>query len=299
MARRNVAKAKALQARINYMMENKVESHVIDLPLEKRLFPKYDKALVMVMYGEPVADSRPRFKKDGDGTYNPHKAYLMRVFNKLYQEDDMLLKTVIDTPCGVILRNYVTPEKKMQKAIGVDIVDETHISIKQKDNDNIEKVHWDVLQDKQFSVLLDDKLVTHNSTCQFYSLEPRIEIEIQFPSKEMLEKEKKYFMPYLETIKMSASYKAFRLYPKYIFTICNTSDKKFPETFFNNLSEVNLTAKQVGYILKDLYNAKRIEQLATYCKLNTSTRIANTVNLLDVIKSETYPVTKKKLRRLK
>lgn len=296
MARVVSASARAFRARVDHMLENRVSASIRDLDIEERIFHMYDKCLSLVMHGEPVSDSRPRFLKDREGTYNPHKAFLMRVFGKLYEQDPLLQRIMIALPFAIDIRNFVTPTKKIQKRIGVDIINERYVSIKQKDNDNIEKVHWDVLQDDKYKILLDDKLVTHNRSSQFYSVDPRIEIDIHFPSEEVLKKNKSYFAPYIEEIKSNASYKKYKIHPKYIFGECGTSDKKFPMVFFNNLSEAGLTVKQVERMLSSLYNAQQIGLLAKYCKVKTGNRDTNMKSLLEVIKNETYPVIKKKRR---
>lgn len=295
MAKKSTS-AKAFRSRVEHMLENRVEASVVKLSEDERLFPYYDECLKLVMHGEPISDSRPRHLKDRDGTYNPHKAYLMRVFGKLYEQDTLLQKTMIQTPFAIDIRNYVTPTKRIQKLIGPDIIEEQHVSIKQKDNDNIEKVHWDVLQDIKYKILLDDKLVTHNRSSQFYSVDPRIEIDIHYPSKEMLKSKRKYFAPYIEEIEHSSEFKKYKIHPKYLFNDLKVKDKDFPKIFFNNLAESGLTVSQTMMCLNTLYNANQILQLATYCKIKPTTRVANTVALEEIIRKETYPVVRKARR---
>ena len=198
------AKAKA---RVEYTKERYTPSYIETIPKEERLFEYFDERLVIVVYGEPIADSRPRFLKERDGTYNPHKAFLMRVFKAVYAQDELLQKTMIERPLGMKITSYVTPENNVKKAIGISILDEKSISIKQKDNDNIEKVHWDVLQDEKYAVILDDRLVSFNETIQLYSVEPRIVVEVHYPSDKMLQDKNEYFAPYMEHIKKLATYR--------------------------------------------------------------------------------------------
>ena len=213
------AKAKE---RVNYTKERYTPSYIEKVPQRERLFPYFDERLVITVYGEPIADSRPRFLKERDGTYNPHKAFLMRVFKSVYEQDELLKRTLIERPLGMQIKSFVSPEKKILKAIGVDITNEKSLSIKQKDNDNIEKVHWDVMQDEKYAVILDDRLVAVNATIQMYSVEPRIVLEIHYPSDEMLKVQDTYFKPYIEHIKGLAAYRKARIYPKYIFNIAGT-----------------------------------------------------------------------------
>ena len=286
--------ARAFHNRVDNMLNNRVESHIVDLKPEDMLFEYYDKCLKLVMHGEPISDSRPRFLKDREGTYNPHKAFLMRVFKKLYEQDELLRKTCICTPLAIAIRNYVTPTKALQKAIGIDIINENYVSIKQKDNDNIEKVHWDVLQDSAYKVILDDRLLTHNSSSQFYSTDPRIEIDIHFPSDDMLRKNNKYFKPLLDEIHKLAEYKKLKLLPKYTQDMNDIPDKKFPMHFFNTLADVGgIGPYEVGRIL-GMYSANKIALLVKYCGKEVSTRTVNNSLLADIIMAETYPVRKKK-----
>lgn len=291
------AKAKE---RVNYTKERYTPSYIEKVPQSERLFPYFDERLVITVHGEPIADSRPRFMKERDGTYNPHKAFLMRVFKSVYEQDELLQRTLIERPLGMRIKSFVTPEKKISKAIGVDIIDEKSLSIKQKDNDNIEKVHWDVMQDEKYSVILDDRLVAFNETIQMYSIDPRIILEIHYPSDEMLKMQSKYFKPYIEHIERLATYRKARIYPKYIFTISNTKIAKFPEVFFNNISKCELTGKQVENILH-LYKAEEIKLLMEYLKAKPLTRDKNVAYIKEAVVKGTYPITvkKKNLRRLK
>ena len=291
------AKAKE---RVNYTKERYTPSYIEKVPQKERLFPYFDERLVIVVHGEPIADSRPRFLKERDGTYNPHKAFLMRVFKSVYEQDELLQKTLIERPLGMQIKSFVSPEKRISKAIGVDITDEKSLSIKQKDNDNIEKVHWDVMQDEKYAVILDDRLVAVNNTIQIYSVEPRIVLEIHYPSDEMLKAQNTYFRPYMEHIKGLAAYRKARIYPKYIFNIAGTKMNKFPEVFFNNISKCELTGKQVENILH-LYKADEIKLLMDYLKVKPLTRDKNVSYIKDIVVKGTYPITikKKNLRRLK
>lgn len=291
------AKAKE---RVNYTKERYTPSYIEKVPQKERLFPYFDERLVITVHGEPIADSRPRFLKERDGTYNPHKAFLMRVFKSVYEQDELLKRTLIERPLGMQIKSFVSPEKKISKAIGVSIIDEKSLSIKQKDNDNIEKVHWDVMQDEKYAVILDDRLVAFNTTIQIYSVDPRIVLEIHYPSDEMLKVQDTYFKPYMEHIKGLAAYRKARIYPKYIFNIAGTKMNKFPEVFFNNISKCELTGKQVENILH-LYKADEIKLLMDYLKVKPLTRDKNVSYIKDIIVKGTYPITikKKNLRRLK
>ena len=289
------AKAKA---RVEYTKERYTPAYIEKIPEDGKLFKFFDERLVITVYGEPIADSRPRYLKERDGTYNPHKAFLMRVFKPVYEQDKLLQSTLIERPLGMRIRSFVTPENKVKKAIGEAILDELSISIKQKDNDNIEKVHWDVLQDEKYAVILDDRLVSFNETIQMYSIDPRIIIEVHYPSDAMLSKESKYFAPYMEHIKKLATYRKARIYPKYIFNIKGISKAKFPQVFFDNIGKCDLTGKQVESILS-LYSAEDIKLLVSYLKEPVKTRVDNTLTIREAVIRGDFYMSKKRPRRLK
>ena len=156
------------------------------------------------------------------------------------------------------------------------------------------------MQDEKYAVILDDRLVAVNATIQMYSVEPRIVLEIHYPSDEMLKVQDTYFKPYIEHIKGLAAYRKARIYPKYIFNIAGTKMNKFPEVFFNNISKCELTGKQVENILH-LYKADEIKLLMDYLKIKPLTRNKNVSYIKDIVVKGTYPITikKKNLRRLK
>ena len=292
-------KAKAVNDRIELMLNLAKGCKIKKVPKNQRIYPKYDEALHITMHGEPISDSRPRHVKKTDLFYNPHKAMLMKVFGKLYEKDPLLKKTTIKTPHGIVIRNYLKPDKEIKNSFGKEILSDEVLAIKQKDNDNIEKVHWDVLQDIKYAVILDDKLVTHNYSSKYYSVDPRIELEIHYPSEEMLKLEKVTFNRYNDIIERGANYKKYKITPKYIFDIMKTPRERFPEVFFNNLSQVSIPHKQIISILDTCYAAQDIADLTVYCNGKPSNRISNMVHLSESIQSETYRVTNTKRRVLK
>lgn len=287
-------------ARIEYMLANRVPSKTINLPKSKRLYYKYDKALTIVLPGEPISDSRPRLNTQTDLFYNPHKAYLMKLFGEIYKRDKLLRTICVMTPHAFVIRNFVAPSKKILKAFAKNGkgMTEDVLCIKQKDNDNIEKVHFDVMQDIKYSVIIDDKLITHNFSSKFYSMKPRVEIEIQFPSEQTM-KDNPEFDIYLELIKESAEYKKFHITKKYIFDISKTPYNKFPKVFFDTLGSLHIPAKQIKTILSTQYSAEDLRMLCVYCKIKPKTRVKNLEKLLDIINNDNYPISRQRTTDLK
>lgn len=292
-------RAKSVNDRITKMLNLAKACKIKNVPKNQRIYEKYDMALHITMHGEPISDSRPRHVKKTDLFYNPHKAMLMKVFGKLYEQDPVLRSTTITTPHGIVIRNYLKPDKEIKNVFGKELLSDKVLAIKQKDNDNIEKVHWDVLQDIKYAVILDDKLVTHNYSSKFYSVDERIELEIHFPSEIMLKEDSITFNRYKEIIERGANYKKFKITPKYIFEIKKVKPEKFAEEFFNNLSQVSIPLKQIVSIMDTCYTAHHIAQLVVYCGDVSTTRPANMVKLLQRIESETYRVTNVNRRILK
>jgi len=293
------SKASKINARVEYMLNLRIPSKIINLPKNRRLYAKYDKALLITLHGEPISDSRPRYSNATDMFYNPHKAILMKLFGAIYNEDKLLQNMIILTPHAFVIRNYVVPSKKILRAFAKhDIANsEDVLCMKQKDNDNIEKVHFDVMQDIKYSVIIDDKLITHNMSSKFYSMDPRVEIEIQFPSEDSI-KTNPEFGIYLDMTKQSAEYKKFCITKKYIFNILKTEYKSFPKVFFNTLSTMHVPEKQIRTILTTQYSADDISALCAYCRIKPSTRKVNMERLIEVITNDSFPVHRERSKDL-
>ena len=153
--------------------------------LSKTDDPVYDMRLKIVLHGKPIADSRPRGKIKDDAIYfyNPHLEALKKLFKPIYNSDNILKGLVIDRLMKVSLITYYMPTKDLAKGLGLaNIKSEMFPSIIVKDNDNAEKVHWDLLANYDFKIILDDNLIWENNTKKLISDDERIEILIDFPS---------------------------------------------------------------------------------------------------------------------
>lgn len=151
--------------------------------LEKTDDPIYDMRLRIVLHGRPITDSRPRAAQGGAFFYNPHKEAMKRMFKPLYNKDELLQGLIIDKLMKVHMITYYAPTKETAKMLGLaNIKSESFPSIITKDNDNAEKVHWDILADYEFKIFLDDNLIWHNSTTKYTSDDERVEILVEFTS---------------------------------------------------------------------------------------------------------------------
>lgn len=92
-----------------------------------------------------------------------------------------------------------------------NIISENFPSITVKDNDNAEKVHWDILHDYQFKVILDDNLIWKNITEKRISNNERVEIFVNFCSDN-----NKIHPAYDAIIEKSLKYIYTRLNPKFL-----------------------------------------------------------------------------------
>ncbi|MFW6014958.1 MAG: RusA family crossover junction endodeoxyribonuclease [bacterium] len=193
--------------RIRYSLNNYIPAKITKNDLmHKNIF---DKKLSIVIPGNPVSDSRPRGTKSGH-FYNPNKNALKKLFKKLYEQDELLQKTCITYPHMVYLRIYVEPKKEFDTALPDELLKKENApALGLKDNDNIEKVHWDILQDDAFKIILNDSSIVKNYTEKYYSNKPRIEIYVLYS-------ENYIYDCYEKSIKKSMIYNKFKLSRKYI-----------------------------------------------------------------------------------
>ena len=136
---------------------------------------RFSKKLIITIPGHPITDSRPRFKAGDDGfshAYNPHKANLMKIFGEIYNNSETLNGLTILSPSIIEIDYYLkipNDIKKLLKPKELDLLSSDGLySISKKDNDNIEKVHFDVSQDFKYQILLRDETIVENNTQKFF-----------------------------------------------------------------------------------------------------------------------------------
>lgn len=142
----------------------------------------FNKILTIVIPGHPIIDSRPRFlqKKDGSvGTYNPHKAQLMKVFKEIYDNSDILQGICILGPMFVELEIYeLIPKtylKELDKKSLEDLKNNNLPAFNKPDVDNGMKITYDVSQDLEYQVILRDEHVVDSRTYKVYVKDKRDE----------------------------------------------------------------------------------------------------------------------------
>lgn len=229
---------------------------------------KYEKMLLITIPKFVISDSRPKAGK-GDSFYNINKIMLMEIFKIIYDNDDLLKNLTLFGKYFIVLKAFIRPSIKVEKVFGEELIASEEIEcVAIKDNDNIEKVHWDVLQDEKYHILLDDSFVSCNMTLKYWSYNPRVEIIIYHDPTEYKEE-------YLKLMYDLEKYKKF---------LCTKKRFTSPKEFWENLFKTKLKNKKGS-------NNKLIAILKNY-----------TVNELDEIISyiePDNPILKTKLRNKK
>ena len=175
---------------------------------------EYDKVLTITIPGHPISDSRPRDGKFKN-KYNPHKANLMAIMRQIIKIDPILSQLTIFFQHIIHIDYYTKLPKKYMKILTHDerkLYDDGTgiVSIFKKDIDNVEKVNYDVLQDSDIQVILDDKSTVGNKTRKWYAEEERTIIKIFYQS----DIKKIPFYIYSD-VTNSVEYIYYRLYNKY------------------------------------------------------------------------------------
>lgn len=184
--------------------------------------PVWDKELRLTIHGSPVIDGRVRFNTQTFAIYNPMKGEMVKLFKPIYNSDGILQGIIIDKLMIVQTKLYFMPTADMAKHMTMEEINsEKFPSIVVKDNDNAEKVHFDVLHDKAYRVILDDNLIWHNDTKKFISMNERVELSIRFCSTN-----NNVHTMYDKVIRKNTKYIFMKLHPKFIrmHNVLDTND---------------------------------------------------------------------------
>jgi len=233
---------------------------------------KFDQKCTIVIPGHPLIDSRPRFleKKDGTiGTYNPHKAQLMKVFKEIYNESTELQGICILGPMFVQLSIYSVIPKNYLKVLNENemrlLEQERMAAVSKPDVDNGMKIHYDVAQDFEYQILLRDEHVVDSRTNKTFVKDPRDErvvIEIYYTDN----------LPrwYKMLLYNSNDYLRHTLSMKYKF-INQISDKEWNKIFFKTIIEfIKRTGKNPNKAVKSVLNYYRKKDLDLLVEENNS-----------------------------
>ena len=257
----------------------------------------YDTKLTISIPGNPLSDGRVKFTTNPVTgmmhSYNPHKANLVKLFKEIYDSNEMLHGICVLSPMIINIKFYINIPSKMKKSLKdkeLELLKNEELAcVYKKDNDNIEKIHYDTLQDFKYQIILRDEYVTQNNTMKFYVDEKdkeRVDIEIIYGE-----------LPYwLENnMKTSTHYLKYSIGIKYKL-INNISDEKWQKTFYKLIAQFYKNSpykssekivENVEFVLRNGYTKELIDLLdySDYPKdKKISNILANVKKLLGGIK---------------
>lgn len=130
---------------------------------------KFKNRLTIIIPGKVIADSRPRVLSTH--TFNPHKALLMRIFKNIYTNsplEDMIILSAMKFDIEIYEKPSDTFKKETKrKKLNIDLYKQPVLA--KPDIDNVAKVHYDILQDIVYSVILHDEFIIDSSLTKYYS----------------------------------------------------------------------------------------------------------------------------------
>lgn len=159
---------------------------------ERRMNNFYYTCIKIVLYQEPQGAKRPRYRVVSRGNviasakadpnfihvYSPDASYNHEYMRRIVSDEDFnKISQLICTPCDVAYRAYFPTPRSYNKIdtfmaeIGLDR------PLSKPDFDNIEKVYADMYNG---NIWLDDCLTIHGTIDKFYSILPRVEIDLNY-----------------------------------------------------------------------------------------------------------------------
>ena len=257
---------------------------------------KFDTRLTITIPGTPISDSRPRhtlnFDIGASHVYNPNKENLMKVFKEIYNESEELKSIIILSPIIFNIKYYIKISKDVKKKLNkkeLSLLEKNELfCVFRKDNDNIEKVHFDVLQDLKYQVIHRDEFIVENNTKKFYTIDnERVEVTIDYNRNHPRWME--------DVIYESEEYFNYSITPKYKL-INNIPDDKWMKIFYKNIynykkkhtsKKSDKFVRKIESILKKTYSAESIK-LIENSNVNFDKKIEIIINnvkiLLDKLK---------------
>lgn len=229
---------------------------------------KFDKKVSITIPGHPITDSRPRHTTNMTTgithSYNPHKANLMKLFGEIYKDNKLLNLTTVLSPMKVFIRFYIAINKDIKKTLSKKELQalrrEEIFCVTKKDNDNVEKVHFDTLQDFRYSVILRDEYIVHNDTRKYFvedKKDERVEVDIIYGDVP------KWLLPNLRS---STQYLKYTISMK-AKLINNIKDADWQKHFYksiayffkNNRIKKSTVLDNVEYVLSNHYSKEALD----------------------------------------
>jgi Holliday junction resolvase RusA-like endonuclease len=140
-----------------------LKNHIQNLTWEK---------IFIEIYIVPKPSPRPRYSSATDKFYVKGAAYNKKSVMSLLDEYN-----IIYTTTKALIRTY-QPTPKSMKPHEILLAEEGLITASTNpDFDNLAKTYTDMLQD---NLLLNDNIITMGTVEKYYSLKPRVEIELEY-----------------------------------------------------------------------------------------------------------------------
>lgn len=161
--------------RLNYLIDNmkskkSLKGRIIS-EIQRIMNIKWEK-FSYVIYMVPKGSPRPRSSKGH--FYVKGAADNKKLFEKFAMEVDV---TMITTPCKMIIRSYL-PIPTSMKAYEQILAELGYIRpISTPDFDNLAKTYADMIKG---TLIYDDALIVKGVSEKFYSVKPRIEIDMYY-----------------------------------------------------------------------------------------------------------------------
>jgi len=131
------------------------------------------KQLNMTFYIVPKATPRPRLARFG-GFYVKGAGENKSYFRKYAKEHDL---PYINTECRIVIRCYLPTPKSMNKTNKANAEVGNIRPMSKPDFDNLAKTYCDMMNGVLIS---DDSIITSATVEKYYSIKPRVEMEINY-----------------------------------------------------------------------------------------------------------------------
>lgn len=162
--------------RINYLISHanlkKYKSHILEEA--SRIKQIHWESVSYTIYVLPKATPRPRLGLHG--TFYVKGAYENKKFFKQYFEETKDIP-LIRTPCKFKCKTFAPTPKSMHPIEKILAEMRLVRPISKPDWDNLAKTYTDMIQG---TLLYDDALIIEGSLKKYYSVKPRIEVEISW-----------------------------------------------------------------------------------------------------------------------
>lgn len=152
--------------KIDYDKYASLKNHITTMPIEK---------IHIELFIIPKPSPRPRYSSKTDSFYVKGAAFNKKSIESLLDEYN-----IIFTSTNILIRTYQPTPVRAMKPHEVLLAEEGLIRASTNpDFDNLAKTYTDMLQE---TLLLNDNLITIGTVEKYYSIRPRVEIEIEYQS---------------------------------------------------------------------------------------------------------------------